>query len=170
MSKRAISCVLAAMALCAATLHAAGPVVDMPRVAPNFGIESAVKGGSLRSFRGQPVVLVIARNSRDKFFRRQVYRFKAMYGEFAVEKVLFVAAIQEGDQAVPSDIPFSLAQNPAQIAADYGVTARFAIAVIGVDGNLDMITTKVIPAERIRDVVFNNFQSQQQARKPLSAQ
>jgi hypothetical protein len=165
MKRAVVSCALAL--LCAAPFSA-NATDTTPRPAPNFGIEA--RGGSLRSFRGQPVVLIIARNSRDKYFRRQVYRLKEMYGEFAVEKVLFVAAIQNGDQTVPSDLPFSLAQNPAQIATDYGVTGRFAVAIIGIDGNLDMITTKVIPAERIRDVVFNNFESQQQSRKPLSSQ
>ena len=35
------------------------------------------KGGSLRSFRGQAVVLVIARSAGEKEFRREVYRLKA---------------------------------------------------------------------------------------------
>jgi len=66
---------------------------------------------------------------------------------------------------VPSDIPFVTATNPAQVAADYGVTGRFGIAVIGIDGNLDMITNKIIAAERVRDVIYNNFESQQATRK-----
>jgi len=147
------------LALCA-TGYAAEP-----RPAPGFGIEGAQKGASLRTFRGQPVVLVITRSARDKYFRRQVYRLKGLYGEFANEKVLFVAAIQNGPQDVPSDIPFAIAANPAQVAADYGVTGRFAIAVIGIDGNLDLITTKVIQAARVKDAVFNNFETQQASRK-----
>jgi len=135
------------------------------RPAPNFGLEGVARATSLRSFRGQAVVLVIARDARVKDFRRQVSRLKFMYPQFATEKVLFVAAIENGPSDVPSDIPFVTAANPAQVAADYGVSGRFAIAVIGVDGNLDMITGKVIPAERVRDVVFNNYESQAGARK-----
>jgi hypothetical protein len=114
-------------------------------------------------------VLVIGRDARDKYFRRQVYRLRSMYQVFATEKVLFVAAIENGPAEVPSDIPFVTAANPAQVASDYGVSGRFAIAVIGVDGNLDLITDKVISAERVRDVVFNNYEGQAEARKQPSS-
>lgn len=135
------------------------------RPAPNFGVEGVAKGGSLRSFRGQSVVLIIARSARDALFTRQVHRLKEMYSQFSTERVIFVAALENGPAEVRSDIPFVIAANPSQVAADYGVAGRFAIAVIGIDGNLDMITTKVINAERVRDVIFNNFDTQQEARK-----
>jgi hypothetical protein len=79
--------------------------------------------------------------------------------------VVFVAAIENGPADVPSDIPFVIASNPAQVAADYGVTGRCAVAVIGIDGNLDFITTKLIAAERVKDVIFNNYEKQAAARK-----
>jgi len=145
-----------------ATIH--GEVV---RPAPDFGLEGVAKGSSLRSFRGHAVVLVIARSAREKFYRKEVYRLNALYGQFSNEKVIFVAAIENGPAQVPSDIPFITAANPQQVAADYGVTGRFAIAVIGVDGNLDLITSRLIAPERLRDAVFNNYESQAQARKPL---
>jgi len=88
-----------------------------------------------------------------------------MFQQFASEKVVFVAAILNGPQTVQSDIPFVIASNPAEVAQEYGVERRFAIAVIGVDGNLDLITYKVIPASRVRDAVFNNFDYQQEGRK-----
>jgi hypothetical protein len=160
--KRLLRVVLA-LSFCA-TMH--GAVV---RPAPNFGLEGVVKGSSLRSFRGQAVVLVIARSAREKEFRTEVYRLKQLYPQFSTEKVIFVAAIENGPQEVASDIPFVIAANPWQVAADYGVTGRFGIAVIGVDGNLDFITTKLIAAERVRDVVFNNYESQASARKPLGS-
>jgi hypothetical protein len=149
------------LSLCA-TVHAA-----VVRPAPNFGIEGVAKGGGLRSYRGQSVVLLITRSARDKEFRAQISRLKQLYGQFSTEKVIFVAAIENGSQEVPSDIPFATATNPEQVAADYGVTGRLAIAVIGVDGNVDLITDRVIAAERVRDAVFNNFESQTASRKPL---
>jgi hypothetical protein len=149
-----------ALSFCA-TVH--GNVV---RPAPDFGIEGLAKG-SLRNFRGQAVVLVITRSARDKDFREEVSRLRRLYGQFSTEKVLFVAAIENGPQQVPSDIPFVIATNPGQVAADYGVEGRFAIAVIGVDGNLDLITSRLIAPERVRDAVFNNYESQATARKPL---
>jgi hypothetical protein len=140
---------------------------EMVRPAPNFGVDGVARGSSLRSFRGQAVVLVIGRSARDKEFRTEVGRLRQIYGQLSTEKVIFVAAVENGPQEVPSDIPFMTAENPQQVAADYGVRGRFAIAVIGVDGNLDFITSRLIAPERVRDVVFNNFESQAQARKPL---
>jgi len=140
---------------------------NVVRPAPDFGIEGVAKVSSLRSFRGQAVVLVVTRNVRDKEFRVEVERLRTLYAQFSTEKVLFVAAIENGPEDVPSDIPFVTAADPGQVAADYGLNGRFGIAVIGVDGNLDMVTSKVIAAERVKDVVFDNYESQAQARKPL---
>ena len=141
---------------------------DVVRPAPNFGIDGVAKTTSLRSFRGQSVVLLITRSAREKNFRSQVYRLRDLYSQFATEKVIFVAAIQSGPENVPSDIPFVTAANPAQVASDYGVNGRFAVAVIGIDGNLNLITTKVINATRIKDIIFNNYDKQQTARKPIN--
>jgi hypothetical protein len=135
------------------------------RPAPNFDLEGLPKASSLRSFRGQPVVLVITRRAKESAFRNELSRLKELYSQFANEKVLFVAAFEEGPEDVPSNIPFMVAANGAQVAADYGVTGHFAIAVIGVDGNVDLFTTKVINAARVKDAVFNNFETQQSSRK-----
>lgn len=151
------------LSICVSAHAARG--AEMARPAPNFGIEGVAKSTSLKSFRGQAVVLIITKSARRREFRHELDRLKQMYSQFSNEKVIFVAAIENGPQEVRSNIPFIVASNPAQVAADYGVTGRFAIAVIGVDGNLDMITEKVINGSRVRDVIFNNFQSQQESRK-----
>jgi len=149
-------------------LSAAASWAMVVRPAPDFGLAGMQKSASLRSFRGQAVVLVVTRSARDKQFRRELSMLKEMYSQFAAEKVIFVAAIENGPQDVQSDIPFAFAANPAQVAADYGLNGRFGIAVIGVDGNLDLITTRPILAARVRDAVFNNFEGQQAARKQPS--
>jgi hypothetical protein len=158
---RRLFCAALALALCGAVRG------DVVRPAPNFQIVAAAKGASLRSYRGQTVVLLVTRSARDKRFREEVYRLRQMYAQFSNEKVIFVAAIENGPQEVRSDIPFTIAANPQQVAADYGVHGPFGIAVIGVDGNLDLITDKVIAAERVRDIGFNNFEGQAAQRKPL---
>jgi AhpC/TSA family len=155
-------------ALLAATLCAVAHA-EVVRPAPNFQIEGVAKGTSLRSYRGQTVVLLITRSARDKYFRTEVGRLGQIYGQFSAEKVLFVAAIKEGPQEVRSNIPFVIAANPEQVAADYGANGRFAIAVIGVDGNLDLITDRLIAAERVRDAAANNYESQAAERKPLGS-
>jgi hypothetical protein len=150
---------LVILSLCATAL---GEVV---RPAPNFAIAGIRASSTLRSFRGQTVVLIITRSARDKYFRDELYRLKELYGQFANEKVIFVAAIETGPANINSDIPFVTAASPAQVASDYGVSGRFAIAVIGTDGNLDLITVRPINASRVKDMIFNNYDSQEAARK-----
>jgi len=147
-----------ALSLCA-TAHA-----GVVRPAPNFAIQGIARGTTLQTYRGQTVVLLITRNARQKKFREMVLRLKRLYGQFSTERALFVAAIENGPQEVHSDIPFLLAADPPQIAADYSVPGPFAIAVIGVDGNLDLITTRLVAPERIRDALFDNYETQAAAR------
>jgi hypothetical protein len=125
---------------------------------------------SLRSFHGQTVVLVIAKSAREKHFREELYRLKEIYDQFANEKVVFVAAILGGSGEIKSDIPFVTASNPAQVAADYAVTGPFGLAVIGTDGNLDLITMKTVNAARVKDAIFNSYDSQVAARKMPESQ
>jgi hypothetical protein len=150
---------LMALVSCAA-VHA-----QVVRPAPDFAITGVAKGTSLKSFRGVPVVLVVTRRARDKQFREMVDRLQAVYSGFSTEKVLFVAAIEDGGDKVPCNIPFLLAANPGQVASEYGVTGRIGIAVIGVDGNLDFITERLVAGQRVRDMVYNNYESQSAARK-----
>jgi hypothetical protein len=157
--RRSVLCALLALAFCSVA-HA-----QVVRPAPDFAISGVAKGTSLKSFRGQAVVLVVTQRSRGKEFRAMLNRLHDIYSEFSSEKVIFVAAIEDGGTEVPCDIPFVLASDPAQVAADYGVNGRFGVAVIGTDGNLDFITGQLVAAERVRDMVFNNFESQTASRK-----
>lgn len=145
-------------------LLAAGAHAAVVRPAPNFGIEGAAKSTSLRSFRGQPVVIVFGRSARDGKFRKQLARLQKVYSQFASEKVVFIAVIQNGPELAPSNIPFALAANPGGVASDYGLAEPFGIAVIGKDGNVDLITSNVIPASRVRDAIFNSYENQIVAR------
>jgi peroxiredoxin len=156
---RPLLCAVLALAFCTAA-HA-----QVVRPAPDFAISGVAQGTSLKSFRGQAVVLVVTQRSRGKEFRAMLSRLHDVYSEFSNEKVIFVAAIEDGGTEVPCDIPFLLASDPAQVAADYGVTGRFAVAVIGTDGNLDFITQRLVAAERVRDMVFDNYESQSASRK-----
>ena len=66
-----------------------------------------------------------------------------------------------------SNIPFALAANPAAVAAAYGMRGDFLIAVIGRDGNLDLVTDKPIAGARVFEVIKNNFDVQEKARREL---
>lgn len=146
---------------------AAGAHAAVVRPAPNFGIDGAAKATSLRSFHGQPVVIVFGRTARDRTFRKQLLRLQKEYSQFASEKVVFIAVIQNGPALAPSNIPFALAANPATVASDYDLTGPFGIAVIGKDGNVDLITPNLIPASRVRDAIFNSYENQVTARATI---
>jgi hypothetical protein len=166
---KALPAILRATALlCLLWLPAAAVHADVVRPAPEFKLDGIPK--TLRSFRGQPVVLIIAQKTRLKDFKKQLFLLGPMYARYSEQHAVFVAAIEQGPTDIHSNIPFAAAANPAQVAADYGVNGRFAIAVIGVDGNLDFITTRPVPGARVRDMIINNYESQAAERKPLENQ
>ena len=49
---------------------------------------------------------------------------------------------------------------------EYEGGERFRIAFIGRDGNLDYVTNKVIPAQRVYDLIGNSFVPQRDMRRP----
>ncbi|MDD5351251.1 MAG: redoxin domain-containing protein [Chthoniobacteraceae bacterium] len=139
------------------------------RPAPNFAWGP---GKTLQSWRGQPVVLLIAPSPRSKAFRKQAARIQASYQDFAARNTVFVAAFTEPDgtsipysNRVASNVPFVLAANGAQIAASYGFNGEITVAVIGKDGNLDLNSGKIVPASQIMDMIYNNFEQQTAERK-----
>jgi hypothetical protein len=152
---------LAFLALvCAFPLHAA-----VVRLAPDFTFPGAGKTRSLRSLRGQAVVLLIARSPREGDFKKQLKYLREIYQQFASKEVVFVAALREGEGPIASNIPFVVANNGPAVADAYGVSDDFNIAIIGRDGNVDYQTKKVLTPERVRDVIQNSFQIQSSARK-----
>lgn len=133
--------------------------------APDFTFDAPGKARSLRSLRGQAVVVVFGKNAGTGAFEDQLEELGPLYQELAAKRVIFVAALLEGERPVRSNIPFVLANDAANVAARYNVTGKFAIAIIGQDGNIDYQTTKVLPGGRVRDVIQNSFVVQDTARK-----
>ncbi len=146
---------------------AIGSHAEIVRSAPEFSWPGAGnKSRTLRSLRGQPVVLVIADSPRTGAFRKQLKWLAPIYHELAAKGAVFIAAFRSGDDApVKSDIPFVVANNGSSIASAYGVNGNFGVAIIGKDGNLDYVTDEPRTGERIRDVNINNFQPQSEGRK-----
>ncbi len=135
-------------------------------LAPEFTfIGAGDKARSLRSLRGQPVVLVIADSPKSGALKKQLKNLEEIYQQLASKGVVLVAAIGTGDGPIPSNIPVAVANNGAAVAASYGVNKGFQIAIIGRDGNLDYQTDRVLAPERVRDVIQNSFDVQSSARK-----
>ena len=135
------------------------------RPASDFTFPGTGKVQSLKSLRGQSVVLLITKNPKNRAFKKQVKYLKEIYDQFASKQVVFIAALREGRGPVQSDIPFAIASNGPAVANAYGAQDDFDIVIIGKDGNVDYQTSKVCPPERVRDVIQNSFEVQESARK-----
>jgi len=135
--------------------------------APNFSWPRSGSGAySLRELRGQPVVLVIAPSPRSRAFRKQAKRLEFIYNQLAAQKVVFIAAfIREAAVRIPSDIPWVVVADGARVAALYGVTKGFGIAVIGKDGNIDFQSTRVQSEKKVKDIVMNSYVMQKELRR-----
>src|SRR5260221_8268794 len=150
-------------------IAAAGAAVI--HLAPDFTfIGASEKAQSLRSLRGQAVVLIIADSAKNKAFRKQLKNLESVYHELASKQVVFVAALGGGEGPIPSNIPVTLANNGGAVATAYGVNKGFQVAIIGRAGNLDYQGDHVVPAERVRDVIQNSFEIQTSARKVPAAE
>ena len=98
------------------SLHAA-----VVRNAPDFSWPGAGSSGrSLKSLRGQAVVLVIADSPKTGAFRKQLDWLQLTYTALAGKQVVFIAAFKQGEGPVKSDIPFVVANNGAAVASAYG--------------------------------------------------
>ncbi len=152
------SFVLAAISiLVAGATAASGAVV---RLAPDFALPVAGKGRSLKSLRGQPVVLIIARSPKASDFKKQDKYLNELYHQFAAKQVVFVVAFTEAKDPLKSNVPFVVADNGPAVAGAYGVTDKFNIVIIGKDGNIDYQTKNVLIPERVMDVVQNSYEVQ----------
>ena len=133
--------------------------------APDFTFAAPGKARSLRSLRGQAVVIVFGKNAGVGAFEDQLDELGPLYQELASKRVIFVAALQQGGGPVKSNIPFVIANDGPGVLSRYGVAEKFAIAIIGPDGNIDYQTGKVLPGGRVRDVIQNSFVVQDTARR-----
>ncbi len=139
---------------------------EVVRPAADFTFPATVKKSTtLKSLRGQAVVLLVTDTPSNKAFKKQLRYLEEIYEQFASKQVVFIAAIRKPEGTVRSNIPFLIANNQPAITAAYGLQDSFAIVIIGQDGNIDYQTDKVCTGERVRDVIQNSFTIQAAARK-----
>jgi len=139
---------------------------EVVRWAPDFAwLKSGGNRASLKSLRGQPVVLVVAPTPRHGKFRKQAKELQKTYQLLGNDKAVMVAAFTQEPGVIRSNIPFVLAANPGAVAQAYGVAGDFAVFVIGRDGNLDEISDRVLPGQRVLDIINNSFVAQRDNRR-----
>ena len=165
LSSRFAAILLAAVALFASKASAA-PATTAPNPAPAFvGGASAGRNIPLSSLRGKPVVLLFSPSPRDGAFRKQCRELRGCYERLAAQGIICFAAFTNQGGRIPSNIPFVTANDPAAVASAYDVQGRFAVAVIGIDGNLDCLSTKPLPGYRVLDLIMNNAGMQARLRR-----
>lgn len=140
---------------------------EVVRPAPNVSwLDYTGKLKGIGAFKGQPIVIIVAPSPRDRSFRAQVGQLQKMYERYAAARVVFVVAFTQAPGRIKSNIPFAVAGDGPKVAFDYQTGEKFGIALVGRDGNLDYVTSKVLPAQRIFDVIANSFVPQQMMRRP----
>lgn len=144
--------------LLALAAFSAGLPANVVAPAPDFAwLKSGGQTSGLRAFRGQPVVLIVATSPRQRIFRAQVGQLQKLYQLMGNEKAVMLAAFTGEPGVIRSNIPFVQAANPAAVASAYGVGTSFAIFVIGKDGNIDAASNRVLPGQRILDIINNSY-------------
>jgi hypothetical protein len=89
-----------------------------------------------------------------------------MYERYAANKTVFIAAFTREGGVVGSNIPFLVAADGPRVGYEYEGGERFRIAFVGRDGNLDYVTNRVVPAQRVYDLIGNSFVPQRNMRRP----
>lgn len=136
------------------------PAPEIQWVTPTGKIEGRA------AFKDQPVVVLIAPTPRTRAFRAQLRNLREVAERLGAHKTVFIAAFTREAGSVPSNIPFVIARDGARVGADFNAGDRFAIAIIGRDGNLDYLTHRVLPGQRVLDVVGNSYVQQTRMRRP----
>jgi hypothetical protein len=139
---------------------------EVVRPAPDFSwIDSTGKSKPGKEFRGRPLVILVAENPMDRTFRSQIDQLEKIYQRFAADGLVCVAAFSRESGVIPSNIPFLTVPDGAATAAAFDTATGFSISIIGMDGNLDYVSNRVVAAQRIYDIIDNSYAKQKMLRR-----
>ena len=134
--------------------------------APDFFWRQGGKIEHLSSLRGKPVLLIIAPSPKTHALRSQLGELKDLYEKLAAQGMIACVAFTQEEGRVPSNVPFVVVLDGPATAAAYNVRKGFAVAVIGADGNLDCLSTRPLPGQRIHDLIDASYTTQSLLRRP----
>ena len=151
-------------ALLAATPHGAAEVV---RPAPGIAFPAdGAKPRTLASFKGQPLILLLADSPGRAAFKAQLKELAGSFDRLAVRSTVVAAGFKGGDPtAVRSNVPLVLLPEGAAACAAFQLKGDFAIVLVGPDGNIDYQTGKVLNMNRILEVMQNSYEIQKAAQR-----
>lgn len=154
------------LALLSALLLAAPLRAEVVRPAPDFSwIDSTGKSKPAKELRGRPLIVIIAESPRQWAFRSQVGQLQKIYQRFAADGLVCVAAFSQEPGVIRSNIPFLTVPDGPTAAAAFDTAQGFSISIIGMDGNLDYVSNRVVAAQRIHDIIDNSFAKQKLLRR-----
>jgi hypothetical protein len=139
---------------------------EVVRSAPDFlWIDSTGKAKPAKELRGRPLVVLIAESPRQWAFRSQVGQLQKIYQRFAADGLICIGAFSTGPGVIRSNIPFLTVPDGPATATAFDTAQGFSISIIGMDGNLDYVSNRVVPAQRIYDIIDNSFAKQKLLRR-----
>jgi hypothetical protein len=139
---------------------------EVVRPAPDFSwIDSAGKSKPAKELRGRPLIVLIAESPSQWAFRSQVGQLQKIYQRFAAEGLVCIAAFSREPGVIRSNIPFLTVPDGPTAAAAFDTAQGFSVSIIGMDGNLDYVSNRVVPAQRIHDIIDNSFAKQKLLRR-----
>jgi len=124
---------------------------------PDFAwVSSGGRALSIRSFRNQPMVIIVADRANQGNVRKQARNLERVYRDFAGLRTVFIAAFTGESGRATSDVPFAYASDPAAVKAKLGATGNFTIFVVASDGAVAEQSNKVLSGQRVLDIIQNS--------------
>ena len=120
---------------------------------------------TLKSFSGQPVIVLLADSPNRGAFETQVKEMEKSFDRLAARKTVIAAAFKNNIGEVRSGMPVVILPDGPAACDAFPIKGKFSIAIIGPDGNLDYLTDKILNINRILEVMKNSFEIQKAAHR-----
>ena len=155
-----------------AAMLAASPRASAEVVRPAPSVAFPPYGGkpkSLASFKGQPLILLLADSPRRGSFKAQLKELEGSFDRLAIRGTVVAAGFKSGDpEAVRTNVPLVLLPEGAAACAAFQLKGEFVVVLVGPDGNIDYQTGKVLNMNRILEVMQNSYEIQKAAQRASS--
>jgi len=140
---------------------------EVVRPVPNFAFPPVDgQSRSLKSFAGQPMILLLADSPKNSDFRIELKEMQKSFDRLAIRKTVVAAAFKNPNSGeILSDIPVIMLPEGPRVCDTLQLKGTFAIALIGPDGNLDYLTNKILNINRILEVMQNSYEMQKAAHR-----
>jgi hypothetical protein len=142
-------------------------LAEVVRPAPEIAF-SAYEGKTrtLSSFKGQPIILLLADSPTRGSYRAQLKELENAFDRLAIRSTVIAAGFKNGHSAAANtNVPVVQLPHGEAVCNALKIKGDFAIVLVGPDGNIDYQTGKVLNINRILEVMQNSYEVQKSARK-----